>query len=98
MLKRKRISDPYVYKQFDKINDIDYINLSVMKKEYKVSGMMCDHCRARVEKALNSIPGVKASVSLTPPVANVEFTEAELPMPTLQDIVNEKAGEYLLTE
>ena len=26
-----------------------------MKKEYKVEGMMCNHCRMHVEKALNSI-------------------------------------------
>lgn len=69
-----------------------------MKHEYKVSGMMCAHCRAHVEKALNTIPGVKATVTLTPPVATVEFTEKELPIATLQDAITEHAGEYLLSE
>ena len=69
-----------------------------MKHEYKVSGMMCAHCRAHVEKALNTIPGVKATVTFTPPVATVEFTEKELPIATLQDAITEHAGEYLLSE
>ena len=43
---------------------------SVMKK-YKVEGMMCGHCRMHVEKALNSIEGVSATVTLDPPVAEV---------------------------
>ncbi|UKI17513.1 MAG: cation transporter [Bacteroidales bacterium] len=39
--------------------------------------MMCDHCRAHVEKALNSIEGVKAVVTLSPAEAEVEFTNGE---------------------
>lgn len=26
----------------------------------KIEGMMCDHCRARVEKALAAVPGVES--------------------------------------
>ena len=40
-----------------------------MQKTFNVSGMMCMHCRAHVEKALNSISGVSATVTLDPPVA-----------------------------
>lgn len=69
-----------------------------MKKEYKVSGMMCGHCRAHVEKALNSISGVKATVTLEPPVATVQFADGELPLDVLQSVVNDKAGEYQLSE
>jgi copper chaperone CopZ len=31
-----------------------------MKKEISIKGMNCAHCQARVEKALNSLPGVTA--------------------------------------
>lgn len=31
-----------------------------MKKIMEIKGMTCEHCQARVEKALNSIDGVEA--------------------------------------
>lgn len=68
-----------------------------MKKEFNVSGMMCMHCRAHVEKALNKIDGVSATVTLDPPVATVSFSHSELPLEQLQQIVTEEAGEYKLT-
>lgn len=34
---------------------------SAMKKQLKIEGMMCDHCRAHVEKALSALPGVTAA-------------------------------------
>ncbi len=70
----------------------------VMKKEYKVSGMMCNHCRTHVEKALNSIDGVTAVVTLDPAVAVVEFADGkELTKEQLQAVVTEKAGDYTLS-
>lgn len=69
-----------------------------MKKTFHVEGMMCKHCCAHVEKALNSIPGVQATVSLEPPLAIVEFTDGEKTLDELQNIVTENAGEYILTE
>jgi copper chaperone len=43
----------------------------------KVSGMTCGHCRAAVEKALRSQPGVQnATVNLESGSAEVEFDEA----------------------
>lgn len=71
----------------------------IMKKTLKVSGMMCQHCRARVENALNSIEGVKASVTLEPPVAEIESERDDLTTDSLQKLLNEKAGEgYTLSE
>ena len=35
-----------------------------MKKTLSIEGMMCDHCAAHVEKALNALPGVTAAVDL----------------------------------
>lgn len=64
-----------------------------MKYEFKVEGMMCNHCRTHVEKALNSIEGVKAVVTLNPPVAVIE-SEHELNIADLQKVISEKAGDY----
>ncbi len=36
-----------------------------MKKILTIEGMTCGHCAARVEKALNTLPGVKAKVNLS---------------------------------
>ncbi len=69
-----------------------------MKKRFNVEGMMCDHCRAHVEKALNSIEGVKAVVTLSPAEAEVEFTNGEKSLEELQSVVTEKAGDYRLRE
>lgn len=59
---------------------------------------MCQNCRKHVEKALNSIEGVSAIVTLDPPVAEVEFTDAELTLEELQNVVTEEAGDYTLSE
>ena len=37
---------------------------ATMKKTLTIEGMMCAHCVAHVEKALNALPGVTASVDL----------------------------------
>ena len=35
-----------------------------MEKTLVIKGMMCAHCSGRVEKALNDLPGVSATVNL----------------------------------
>ena len=67
-------------------------------RQYQVGGMMCKHCVGRVERALNSIEGVKAEVTLDPPVAIVEFENESLPVEELQKILREKAGDYQISE
>lgn len=67
-----------------------------MKKEFKVSGMTCGHCRMHVEKALNSLDGVTAAVTLEPPVAVVEFSGQEKSLQELQEAVSD-AGDYTIT-
>ena len=58
---------------------------SVMNKTMVIEGMMCTHCSGRVEKALNAIPGVQATVdlekksaylTLSQPVSDQELTQA----------------------
>ena len=69
----------------------------IMKKEFTVEGMMCNHCRMHVKKALNRLEGVNATVTLDPPVATVEFTGGrEYTLEELQKQVSEEAGDYNL--
>ena len=67
-------------------------------RQYQVEGMMCKHCVGRVERALNSIEGVKAEVTLEPPVATVEWEGTPLPIEELQKILIEKGGDYQISE
>jgi Cu2+-exporting ATPase len=94
LLKRKRIEPE---------RDIEPIiepikEEKTMKKTFKVNGMMCQNCRKHVEKALNSMDGVSAVVTLDPPLAEVEFTGAERTLEELQAFVTEEAGDYTLSE
>lgn len=67
----------------DKSNTKGNIN---MKKVITIEGMMCDHCKMRIEKTLSSIPGVtnvevnlknkKAFVYLTEEVSDNVFKDA----------------------
>lgn len=41
-------------------------------KTMKIEGMMCAHCQAHVEKALNAIPGVTAAVDLSAGTAAIQ--------------------------
>lgn len=45
-----------------------------MKKTMKIEGMMCNHCTGRVDKALNALEGVEATVSLEDQAAYVTLT------------------------
>ena len=47
----------------------------MMKKVLKIEGMMCYHCTGRVDKALNEMDGVKATVSLEGKSAEVELSK-----------------------
>lgn len=78
-----------------KTKKLNHSKTKHMKKEFKVEGMSCGHCRKHVEDALNGIAGVHAVVTLEPPVAVVEFSGAEKPIEVLQKAVTE-AGDYKL--
>ncbi len=68
-----------------------------MRKQFKVEGMHCSHCRMQIETALKHIDGVSAIVTLTPPVATVEFTGAEKSIHELQKSLSE-TGNYRLID
>ena len=90
LLKRKKIHEREENKKVEPSTE------TIMKKEFKVEGMMCNHCRMHVEKALNSMEGVHATVTLNPPVAIVELSDGEKTLEELQKAVTEEAGDYTL--
>lgn len=63
-----------------------------MKKIMKIDGMMCDHCRMHVEKALNSIEGVSAKVDLDAKQADISLS-ADVSDETLKKAVKEAGYE-----
>ena len=71
---------------------------SEIRKTYLVEGMMCDHCRTRVEKVLNMWEGASTQVTLTPPEAVITFQGKVPALAELQQLIDEKAGDYTLKE
>ncbi len=58
-----------------------------MKHTYKISGMTCNGCRTNAEKALNTIKGIHAIVTLNPPEAVIEMEE-HIPTEKLQQALS----------
>ena len=56
--------------------------------------MTCGGCRSTVEKALNSIDGIEATVSLDPPVASITM-EKHIPTEQLQESLT-AVGNYTI--
>src|SRR5688572_18334491 len=65
-----------------------------MTHTYSITGMTCAGCRSTVENALNSIDGIKASVSLDPPVATLEMHH-HIATEKLQEVLP-SAGPYTI--
>ena len=66
-----------------------------MKKTLKIEGMMCPHCTGRVDKVLNAMEGVTASVSLEEKCAFVT-TEKEYSDEQLKAVIENEG--YTVTE
>ncbi len=61
-----------------------------MEKKMLVNGMMCNHCKMTVEKALKAVPGVTdAQVDLDAKTATITLTE-DVPDETLMAAVKAK--------
>lgn len=67
------------------------------KKIFKIEGMHCASCAQSVEKALNSIEGVKAMVNPGTEEAHVEFDPSRVTEQDLNEAVK-KAGYHIKTE
>ena len=63
-----------------------------MKKIIRIDGMMCAHCQAHVEKALNALDGVNAKVDLQAKTAEVTLT-ADVSDETLKKAVTDAGYE-----
>jgi len=61
---------------------------------YSITGMTCDGCRSKVEKALNTIEGIEAKVSLNPPIATITM-EKHVPTTQLQEALT-AVGKYTI--
>lgn len=59
---------------------------------------MCNHCVMHVQKALESMLGVKANVTLDPACAEIEFSGKVYDKSEIQAVIREKAGEYILED
>lgn len=79
-----------------KIN-VELNKIERMKKEYRIEGMSCQHCRKHVEQMLNAIEGVTASVSLESATALIEFSSEEKTLDELQAVLSE-TGDYKITD
>ena len=69
----------------------------IMKKVIQINGMSCEHCKARVEKALNAIEGVEAKVDLKQKNATVTL-KTDVSDEVLKNAVNEAGYEAVSVE
>lgn len=61
---------------------------SIMNSEIKVSGMMCAHCEARVNKAVAALDGVKSCVaSAADGSVKVEYDESKVALQAIKDAI-----------
>ena len=69
---------------------------SIMTHQYTITGMSCNGCRTKAEKALNEIEGVEATVTLDPPTATI-ISEKKLSVFKLQKALY-AGGNYIISE
>lgn len=65
-----------------------------MTHTYTISGMTCDGCRTKVEKTLNAVEGIKAKVTLDPPLATITM-EKHIAVQELQEALT-AVGKYTI--
>ena len=71
----------------DKVESLGY-QVVADKAEFKISGMTCAACSARIEKGLNSLPGVySATVNLAAEKATIEYNAQDLSLMQIQNKV-----------
>ena len=61
---------------------------------YTITGMTCDGCRTKVEKALNAMEGIEAKVTLNPPTATITMVN-HISTEKLQEVLT-AAGKYTI--
>lgn len=101
-LRLKLFKPKFHYNRSNYSNNINYTKIEkdddTMKKIVKVEGMSCNHCKASVEKALNSLNGVsEAKVDLKKKIAVVSL-EGEVEDKALMEAVNNAGYEAISVE
>lgn len=101
-LRLKLFKPKFHYNRSNDSNNINYTKIEkdddTMKKIVKVEGMSCNHCKASVEKALNSLNGVsEAKVDLKKKIAVVSL-EGEVEDKALMEAVNNAGYEAISVE
>ena len=70
-----------------------------MKHEYRIEGMTCGGCVARVQKAMDADPRVaEATLQLEGPQAIIEFSGKILSARELQGIIDASGGHYTISQ
>ena len=64
----------------------------------RITGMTCGHCARTVEDALNALPGVKAQVSYSQGIAEIQVSEDLSTEQLLQVVKGKGFGANLLED
>ncbi|WP_395053528.1 heavy metal-binding domain-containing protein, partial [Flavobacterium sp.] len=67
-----------------------------MTHKYTISGMSCNGCKSKVEKALNEIDGIEATVSLETNSASITM-EKHIPISKFQEVLS-SIGNYSISD
>ena len=60
--KPRQVISPISQDEMAEMEEIQIEEVSIMEHVIKVDGMMCNHCKARVEKVCKAVPGVENAV------------------------------------
>ena len=87
---RLNFFDMYRSDRDKKIKEKKKKETKTMEKTLKVEGMMCEHCEARVKKALEAVPGVESAVANHKDGTAVVTLSQDVPYETLKKAVEDQ--------
>ena len=87
---RLNFFDMYRSDRDKKIKEKKKKETRTMEKTLKVEGMMCEHCEARVKKALEAVPGVESAVASHKDGTAVVTLSQDVPYETLKKAVEDQ--------
>ena len=87
---RLNFFDMYRSDRDKKIKEKKKKETKTMEKTLKVEGMMCEHCEARVKKALEAVPGVESAVASHKDGTAVVTLSQAVPYETLKKAVEDQ--------
>ena len=87
---RLNFFDMYRSDRDKKIKEKKKKETKTMEKTLKVEGMMCEHCEARVKKALEAVPGVESAIASHKDGTAVVSLSQDVPYETLKKAVGDQ--------